>query len=392
MKIGIDARPLIGPPTGIGNYLRGLLQAMATRDERDEFVLYAPHPIGLPLPNGRWRTHVRRGIKGTNGALWLQFYGRRFAERDGINLFWGAHFLLPIWLTPRIPAVVTVYDLVPFLFPETMEVRNYLALRTLLRPSLARANRVITISQTAASDLHTRLGVPAEKIAVITPGVASQFAPRDRDEARRRVARTWGLLAPYLLFVGTLEPRKNLTTLLSAFASLSPATRRNWTLVVIGAPGWKNAVIHAAAASLKREGTVRFLGYVPDDELPWLYAGATTLTFPSLYEGFGVPILEAMASGLPVIASDIPVTREVAGDAAVFVPPTDISAWARAMERIIDDAPARADLTVRSLERARRFSFERSAREFLALCEEFDPAIERRVPAPAAARPHRRGV
>lgn len=373
MKIGMDARPLIGPRTGIANYLCGLLEALGKEDQTDEFLLYAPRPIAFPLPNDHWRTRVYRGIKGTNGPLWLQVYGRRFAERDRINLFWGAHFLLPLFLTRRIRTIVTVYDLVPFLFPETMEALNYLALRILLPPSLARADRVIAISHTTASDLQRKLGVPPEKITVIPPGVASHFTPRDPDEARQHVARVWGLLNPYLLFVGTLEPRKNLATLIKAFASLPVTTRKTWTLLVVGAAGWKNSLIHAAADPLKLEGTVRFLGYVPDQELSWLYTGATVLLFPSLYEGFGVPLIEAMASGLPIVASDIPVVREVAGDAALFVPPLDAQGWTRAIERTIQDGLARASLREHGLERAGRYTFERSARLFLDICNRFTP-------------------
>jgi glycosyltransferase involved in cell wall biosynthesis len=380
MKIGIDARPLIGSQTGIARYFHEMLRALARVDRRHEFILYAPRPLAFQPPNNRWRTHIDQGLWPTSGVVWLQVYGRRLVERDHVDLFWGAHFLLPLRLTRRIPALLTVYDLVPFLLPRTMVVGNYVALRILLPSSLARAQYVITISRTTALDLERKLRIPPEKISVIPPGVAPQFGPRGPEETRTRTANTWGIVKPYLLFVGTLEPRKNLVTLLKAYALLPPAVRKRWILVAAGAEGWKTSSIRAAAEPLEAEGQVRFLGYVPDAELPWLYAGATALVFPSRYEGFGMPVIEAMASGLPVLASDIPVTREVAGDAALFVPPLDAQGWARAMEQVIQDGRARASLREHGLERAGQYSFDRSAGLFLDIFNRFGPTEGRLNP------------
>lgn len=372
MRIGIDARPLLGQQTGIGKYVHGLLESLGAEGQGHEFILYTPRPLAFQRPNGRWSTHVHRGIDSISGTLWLQLYGPRFADQDKLDLFWGAHFLLPLRLTPRIPAIVTVYDLVSFLFPETMEMRNYLALRLLLPRSLARAQRVVTISQTVAASLHESLGLAHEKIHVIPPGVGPQFTPRDPEEARTHVASAMGLTKPYMLAVGTVEPRKNIITIVKAFAALPPIVRNSMMLVVAGAGGWKNSPIHAAAGPLERDGTVRFLGYVSDADLPWLYAGATALLFPSLYEGFGMPIIEAMASGTPVIASDIPVIREVAGEAAVLVLPGDVRGWAQAVERTADDERTRNMLRERGFHRAARFTFEASARRLLEVCERLD--------------------
>lgn len=371
MRIGIDARPLIGQRTGIGNYLYGLLDALGRLDRAHEFILYSPRHIGFAPPNDLWRTRIHRGIKGTNGTLWLQWYGRRLMEDDRIDLCWGAHFLLPVRLDRRIPAVLTIYDLVPFLYPQTMELRNYLAMRVLLPPSVARSQHIMAISHTAARDLRLRLRVAEEKISVVPPGVAPQFVPTDPGLARARIAGTLGRAARYVLAVGTVEPRKNLITLIRAFGTLPPQARRQCGLVIAGAAGWRNSPIHDAAAPLVAEGTLRFLGYVPDDELPWLYAGADALCFPSLYEGFGMPVIEAMACGTPVIGSDIPVTREVAGDAALFVPPADPGAWAEAMAWA-SAADRRGEFQARGRARAASFTFDASARRFLEICAGFD--------------------
>lgn len=369
MRIGIDARPLISRRSGIGNYVFGLLQPLNEAGGGHEFFLYSPRPLNVSLPGPRWRCRVHRGVRGANGTLWLQWYGRRLAERDSIDLFWGAHFLLPVRLDRRIPTVVTIYDLVPFLFPQTMELRNYLAMRVLLPASLRRAQHVITISETTRADLHRILRVPLERISVVPPGVAPQFGPRDPDEARSRVARTLNLRSPYLLAVGTVEPRKNLLTLLHAYAALPSDFRHRYTLGIAGPPGWRNSAVHAAADPLIREGSLQFLGYVPDEELPWLYAGAMMLLFPSMYEGFGMPVIEAMACGTPVVASDIPVLREVAGDAAVFVSATDSRQWSEAVASLAGSPAARDGLRDRGRCRAARFTFEDSARRLLDVWE-----------------------
>ncbi len=377
MRIGIDARPLIGRRTGIGNYVLGILRALGQAADRHEFILYSPRRLDVPLPSPRWRSCVQRGVRGVNGTLWLQWYGRRQAERDGVDLFWGAHFLLPVRLDRRIPAIVTVYDLVPFMFPQTMQLRNYLAIRLLLPASLERAQHVIAISETARADIHRMLGVPLERISVIPPGVGPQFGPQDPDEARARVARMLGLHSPYFLAVGTLEPRKNLLTLIRAYGALPSDFRRRYTLVIAGAPGWRNSAIRAAAGPLIREGTLRFAGYIPDDELPWLYAGATMLLFPSLYEGFGMPAIEAMACGTPVLASDIPVLREVGADAAVFIPATDMRQWGETIAAVAGDRARRDGLREQGRRQAARFSFEESARRLLDVWERWSPSSAR---------------
>lgn len=368
MRIGVDARPLASPKTGIGHYLTGLLGALAELDARHEFVLYAHRAIEFaPLPRG-WRIHTHRGIKGT-GPIWLQLYGTRLAVRDGIDLFWGAHFFLPLRLPRHIPAIVTVYDLVPFLYPQTMEIRNYLVTRLLLPPTLARAQQIMVISQSVAVDLQRLFSIPADRMSVVPPGVRPQFHPRDPAEAARRVAGL-GIDRPYVLTVGTVEPRKNLRTLLRAWNAVPREDRDGVVLVVAGARGWRSSSLYAEAGPLIEAGVVRFLGYVADSELPWLYAGARAFVFSSLYEGFGMPVTEAMACDVPVIGSDIPVVREVAGDAAVYVGPTDVPGWTTAMAQVLTDAGSLPRNRTLGRQRAAQYTFERSAALLLSVLED----------------------
>ncbi len=370
MRIGIDARPLVGPPAGIRTYLSELLNAVAKLDEAHEFILYAHRPVAFEAPNSRFQVRVRRNLKGL-GPLWLQVYGPRLAEADEVDLFWGAHFLLPLRLQRRVPAVVTVYDLVPFLFPQTMQLSNYLVTRLFLPPSLARAQRIMVISESVAADVRRVFRISSDRMSVVTPGVRAGFGPRDPVEARRRIAARFGLdpQRPYLLSVGTVEPRKNLLTLVNALASLPRATRMRFSLVIAGAPGWKTSALYNAAQPLVNEGAVRFLGFVSHDDLPWLYAGAVLFLFPSLYEGFGIPVVEAMASGVPVVASDIPVMREVAGHAGVFASPTAPDEWAKAIMGLLDDSSRQAQMRERGLSQAARYTFQQSA---LRLLDVFD--------------------
>ncbi len=387
MRVGIDASALIGPRAGIARFLEGIVGALARYNRGHEFVLFACRPAPIDLHNARARVHVFRGLKGTNGALWLQLYGPWLIQRERVDVFWGPTFFLPLLLTPRIPTLVTVHDLVHVLYPQTMETVNYLTLRTLLRPSLWRAQHITADSQATADDLRRQLNVPAGKVSVVYPGVAPQFHVRDPDEAHRHVAAAFGLDGPYLLTVSTLEPRKNLTTLLQAFQALPDTVRRRWPLIVVGYRGWKTSGIYAAAASLVREGSVRILGYVKDGDLPWLYAGAALFLFPSLYEGFGMPVVEAMASGVPVAVSDIPVVREVTDDSALLVPPTDVKAWSAAMHGLVED-PARCHtLREAGLRRATRFTFDESAQRLLSILERLAEGKPVTEPAELAAGP-----
>lgn len=269
MRIGIDARALIGQRAGISKFVLGILDVFGRQDWEHEFILYAHKPFAFDPPNPRWRACVYRGVPGTRGgAAWLQLYGRLLAKRDGIDVYWGPVFHLPILFAGQIPSVVTVHDLVHLFFPKTMELRNYVLMKLFLRPSLWCAHHVTADSEATARDLGRHMGVPSRKITVIYPAASREFQPRDPEQAHRRIREVFGVDDPYLLSVATLEPRKNLQTLIRAFAMLPESVRRRWPLVIAGGSGWKNSSLYEAAAPLVQEGTVRFLGYVADADLP----------------------------------------------------------------------------------------------------------------------------
>ena len=285
------------------------------------------------------------------GALW----------RARVDLHHAMAFVAPV--VAPCPSVVTVYDLSFLRYPEYFRPVNRLYLRVMTGPSCRRARRVIAISQSTARDVSAMLGVPADRIDVVAPGVDARFfAPIPGDAiARFRAARE--LPERFLLYLGTLEPRKNLVTLLRAYAALPD---RAVKLVLAGGKGWLYDAIFDAVESLGLRGDVLTPGYVPDAELPLWYRAAEAFVYPSFYEGFGLPLLEAMASGTPVVAADTSSLPEAVGDAGLLVAPADVAAWTEALARAIDSATWREAASAGGRARAATFTWARAAAQTTA--------------------------
>jgi alpha-1,3-rhamnosyl/mannosyltransferase len=366
MRIAIDARSLTDEPvTGVGKHLGGLLSVLGRTGARHEWFLYSNRALPWSAPG--WHTRLLAGTALTRrGAPWLELHARPAAVADRVDVFWGPCFLVPVTLPRGIAALASLHDLV---YPDhagTMRLAPWLTMRAFFSASNRRADHFLALSRTVAGELETRLGLPRERITVASPGVAPPFHSRDRAGRPPCLA---SLPGSYVLAVATLEPRKNLETLVRAFLALPEPLRREFPLVVAGSPGWKSSHLARLAERGVAEGTIRFVGYVPDVDLPALYSGATLLALPSLYEGFGMPAIESMACGTPVLLSDIAVFREVAGDAATFVAPRDEAAWSRDLEALLRDPARRESQRVRGLERARSYTFEESADRVLSVIE-----------------------
>jgi glycosyltransferase involved in cell wall biosynthesis len=353
MHIGIDAsRTTLAQRTGTENYARRLIQALLAAGEGRQFTLY----FRDPPPAGAFPGAERRVIPFPRLWTHLRLSYELLARPRPDVLFVPAH-VLP--LAHPLPSVVTVHDLGYRYFPGAHPPGQRLYLDWSTRFSARAATHVIADSQATCGDLARFYGVPPEKVTVVYPG---------RDEGLRRadpgpVRARYGLAADYLLHVGTLQPRKNLARLMEAAASL----RARWPqlqLVLAGQPGWRSVPILAQARA--SADFVHLLDYVPDDDLAGLYSGAKVFVFPSLYEGFGFPILEAMACGTPVVCSNTSSLPEVAGEAALLVDPEDTSALVTAIGRLLADAPLQASLAAKGLEQMKRFSWERAAKETLA--------------------------
>ncbi len=294
--------------------------------------------------------------------------GAEVASRPPDVLFVPAH-VLPFrsrWRLP--PSVVTIHDLGYHLLPRTHTLTQRLYLELSTRWSASAATRLIAVSQATADDLIRSYATPPGKIDVVheaAPAVAAA-AILDGNEARLRL----GLTRPYVLFVGTIQPRKNVVRMAQAFAALVAKEAIDADLVLAGAPGWKSEPLSRTLTGLGLGDRIRRLGYVADADLPALYAGARLFCFVSLYEGFGLPVLEAQSYGVPVMTANNSSLPEIAGDAAILVDPTDVDAMADAMLRLSQDEALRQRLIAAGYENVKRFSWEKAAAETLAVLEE----------------------
>jgi glycosyltransferase involved in cell wall biosynthesis len=366
-RIGIDFTAAARERAGIGRYARELIRALARLDHTHAYILFVPRDAHTDLVLATWPPNfkiVRAPLTERYlAALWHRarvalpieaFIGK-------VEVFYSPDFLLPPTLAHR--KLVTVHDLsyvrVPECFPQPL--LNYL--NKAVPPSVARADLILADAISTRRDLNDVYGVPAEKIKVLYSGVDPRFNPNVSREAQARVrALTGG--KPYLLSVSTLQPRKNYARLIQAFAKVISKTQiPNLNLVICGARGWMADDIYHTVERLELHNRVILPDFFSDDDLPALYAGATLFVYPSLYEGFGLPVAEAMACGVPVISSNASSLPEVGGDAVLYFDPYDIDAMVDAMWRALTDESLRAHLRARGIVQAQKFSWEQAARE-----------------------------
>ena len=366
MRIGLDGKVLTLRAGGIGRYAinltRALLAEAARRPDLEFVVFTGPGTSRDVMEEFRGacdecflgaKSSVIRSLALVPAAL----------RRVGVDVFHGMDHVGVPFVGRSGRYVATVHDVIALILPETFTPRHRLVVRTALAMVRRRADLVIVPSRAVERDVVRRLGLSGDRVVVTPEGCEPRFRPTPCAEVLARR----GLPPRYVLAVGTIEPRKNLTTLLQAFARLrqetgiDPALR----LVLVGARGWLDGPIHETVRSLGLGGMVHFAGFVDDDDLPAVYSGAALFVFASLYEGFGLPLLEAMACGAPVITSDVSAMPEVAGDAAVLVDPRDVDGLAAAMARVLRDDALRDRLRAAGIARARRFPWEATARRTL---------------------------
>lgn len=359
--VGLNAQLLAPPGTyrgaGISGYIAGLISHLPHSAPDLRFTAW------LPQRREGWAGLEQResGLSGDRvmaRVLWEQGRLPVEAMRLGVDLLHGLAFALPM-LSP-IPAVVTVPDMSYLLFPHYHARGRRLYLNLATRLAVAKARAVVAISECTKRDVCRLLGVSEAKVAVTHLGVDEQFAPPLPEERAAFLEKVG--LKHYIYYQGTLEPRKHLLTLVEAFALLRRSGWREHKLVLGGAPGWGYQRIYEA---VEREGLaedVVFLGYVPPEESPRWYGGADLFVYPSAYEGFGLPPLEAMACGTPVVTSDASSLPEVVGNAGLMVRPGDARALMEAMLRLLSDPALRSELSAKGLARARRFSWTATAK------------------------------
>ncbi|RME48290.1 MAG: glycosyltransferase family 1 protein [Chloroflexi bacterium] len=387
MRVGIDFTPAVQQQAGIGRYTRELVRALAQLDARNQYVLFQASR-GACVDVGRWPANFRvRSVPVTD--RWLAIVWQRLGLPIPVELFTGAVdvFHSPDFVLPpvrRARTVLTVHDLSFLTRPETSDpgLRAYLT-RAVPR-AVAQADHILADSRSTKEDLVTCLGASPEQITVVYPGVDPRFRPLEDETVIADVCTRYELRRPFILAVGTLQPRKNYPALIEAVVrlgegcaevfdalSMSQAGSRpaSPSLVIAGSRGWLDQEIFETVERLGAGDRVRFLGFVRDEDLPALYNAAAILAMPSLYEGFGLPVLEAMACGTPVVTSNVSSLPEVAGDAALLVSPRDVAGLSDALCRLLTDWDLQARLRQRGLAQAQKFTWQKAAEAVLGVYE-----------------------
>ena len=370
LRVAVNATPLLSPLTGIGNYIVQLGAALHARGNIDVHSFYGyrwkHEPPSPPVPGGRSIAATRARdlikpwipLKRELRSLLQQVIFMRGLHRHAIDLYHEPNYV-PVRYD--VPVVVTIHDLSWLRYPETHPADRVRWLERGLPRALDRAGAILVDSAFMRDEVVAMFDVSPQRVTVAHLGVSRAFRPR-RPEETAVTLRPLGLQhGQYLLSVGTIEPRKNVGHLLAALARLPAALRDTFPLVIAGARGWRAADLERELRLLADRGQVRFLGHVPADDLPHLYAGAAAFVFPSLYEGFGLPPLEAMACGVPVLVSNRAALPEVVGDAGLVFDPEQPQDIAVKIAAILEDSSARADLAHRSTNRARCFTWSACA-------------------------------
>lgn len=357
MRIGIDGTPLLGPRSGVGYYTSRLISSLAELQPDWEYQLYSNRPlgslesplnnlqqIGRPFPFSRW--------------LWMQAILPWTIRRSQPHLCHFPNALAPVW-QPR-PFVLTIHDASLYIYRAYHPWTRHLAIRMLLPLAARRAAAVITVSEHSRQDLIRILRLPPEKLHVVHEAAPEYFRPVTDPQTLAAIRRRYDLPDEFLLYVGTLEPRKNLKRLLHALRRLHDAGQ-HIPLIMVGPRGWMMDDFEAYVIELGLHQAVNYLGYVPTEDLPALYSLATLFVFPSLYEGFGLPPLEAMACGTPVLSSNRSSLAEICGQAAVLVNPECEQEIADGIHALLTDQDERAVYRERGLARAKQFSWKSAA-------------------------------
>ncbi len=362
MRLAFNATSLLSPLTGIGQYSRQLALGLKRRNDIDATFFYG----------AAWQKEVRNeAMPGAATVLpWvrkhipLSYKLRRLIQEQRFAAGMRQH-QFDVYHEPNIlplpfdgPSVVTIHDLSWIRHPEMHPIERVRAMNKYFEPGLHRATVLLTDSEFIKNEVVETFGIDPRRIQSIPLGVESLFRPRQAQETRLTLERNGLSHGRYLLAVGTLEPRKNLSLALKAYARLPEHVRKHYPLVLVGMKGWLNSSLETQLAPMLQSGEVKQLGYMTREELAHLISSAVTLIYPSIYEGFGLPPLEAMASAVPVIASNVSSIPEVVGSTGVLIDPMNVEAATDAMRLLIEDGDLRSRLALEALERSKNFTWE----------------------------------
>lgn len=379
MKIILSIDSVRFPLTGIGRYTFELARHLKEIADIEQLRFLSgyrfaslPEPMQSAMETGLSTRHLRGRL--FKNPLTIGLYSRvspllkQVALRGYTDhVFHGPNFYIPPF---EGPSVCTFHDLSIFTWAHCHPPERVRYMRTEIAKTLKRADMLITDTDFTRREVAAYFGWSLDKIRVVPLACSEEFRPRCFEELNPILTKhslTW---QGYSLYVGTIEPRKNLEVLLDAYALLPPTIRQQWPLVMVGYKGWRSEQLHARIEAAVKEGWVTYLGFVEADELPLLYAGARVFVFPSLYEGFGLPLLEAMASGIPVVCSNAATLPEVTGDAAAMCDPQDVDGLSELINRALQDESWRKLAIKKGLLQAGRFSWKRCAEETAAVYKE----------------------
>lgn len=402
MRIAIDgSRAFIKDKTGTENYSYQIIKNLAKVDSENHYLIYLRPGIKISDGSGKWPKNFQFKVINYQ-RLWTQAGLAKETFKDQVDVLFVPAHTLPIIRRPGLKTVVTVHDLGSEYLPKAHQLKQRLYLSLMQKVQLKGATHLIAVSKATKDDLIKKIGINPKKISVVYEGFDKElFNPIRNLPAGRQgnivvnTLKQYDLEAgKYFLFVGTVQPRKNLERLITAFAKVveigpvgsqphstsslslwalngvprSPSPISSLRLVIVGKKGWLSDQIYALPKKLGIEKQVKFLDFVPEKELPALYRGAAALTFPSLFEGFGLPIIEAQACGCPVLTSNLSSMLEVAGKGAVLVDPYSVNDIVKGMDRV-QDTKIRVEMIKRGFENVKRFSWEKAAKETLKVLE-----------------------
>lgn len=376
MNVAIDVRPLLYARTGIGYSISQILKIFLEYHREHEYLLYGAKRMGKDLVN----QCREKGVGALDNICPVPFPFRKLSryylemtssialQRAGVEVFWGPNYRGVF--SKGFETVITIHDMAHIHYPAYIEKHSHYFLTNYLIEHSRRSTMILCPSNATKSDIVDYLGIPEEKVRVIYWGVDSHFRPVEDEVVVNRVRNRYRLIGDFILFVGTIQPRKNIEGLIEAFRILNEKKDFSHKLIITGCKGWEYSEVFKRIEACGLKEKVRWLGYVDYEDLPGLYSMADALVLPSYYEGFGFPILEAMACGTPVITSNVSSMPEVAGDAAIFIDPKSPEMIADSIYRVIDDLGIRSTLREKGFMRAKEFTWEKCAAETMAVFEE----------------------
>lgn len=364
MRIAINTLALYNIKVGMGRYIVELVNRVPKNDLENHYILYISQEnekyFDVYASNVTIKEVPRIFTFPFLKIIWEQLVLPFSLVKNKVNVYHATGFVLPLWKPKRIKYIVTIADMTFFTHAQYHIWFKNCYFRALIPTSLKRADKIIAISENTKADIVALTKTNPEKIVTTHLAADPYFVPESKEKCAIVLAK-YNLQQPYILFVGMLEPRKNIFGIIEAFSMLKD--KKNHILVIVGKKGWMYEEIFELVKREKLTNEVIFTGYVPDQDLPALYTAATCFLYPSFYEGFGIPIIEAMACGCPVITSNTSSLKEIAGNAAILVEPSDTSAIKKAIGEIVTNAKKRNELSIKGKRQAKKFSWQKMAED-----------------------------